>query len=340
MAVTEEMMGAAHRMGEFERDTGGNTNTDSSPSISLSFVSDSFGPASSGEHIPGVPISSPMIVRDSNRKLENEVMKVAIDREDRGNDVSVSVPAGTAELPLEVTARCGSRGILEQHKGGKGLWALGWPAFSEGCAFDGPSGLRGVHCVGFPCKAQYPGLQIALGGCGPGRRDGEKDKLHGIQKLACGLCSSSIGASQHNNISNFRRKPKKKHLEDILQLRLSKRVSGKSKKSRKKAISKLDREVSGDIIESFSCGESIHDSNIMNRNEIILAGTETIEGGKVGLSPSEICGFLSKLGMVQESNVEETVRRIAEMEERDALLFSSVVQPQPADKDEVSKKIL
>ncbi|GAB4852431.1 hypothetical protein Ancab_016625 [Ancistrocladus abbreviatus] len=138
VTVTKETMAVADRMGDFERDT----------------------VANSDEHIPGVPLTSQTIVQDSNCKLEKEVMKAAIDREDGGNDVNMLVQARTAELPLEVTASRGSSGKLEQHNGGNGFWAQGWPAFSKGCMFPNPFGLRGIHRVGSPCKAQNPGVRF------------------------------------------------------------------------------------------------------------------------------------------------------------------------------------
>ncbi|GAB4853256.1 hypothetical protein Ancab_017442 [Ancistrocladus abbreviatus] len=56
VTVAEETVGSADKMGDFERDTGGNANTDSSPSLLLSIVPDSFGPANVGDHIPGVDL--------------------------------------------------------------------------------------------------------------------------------------------------------------------------------------------------------------------------------------------------------------------------------------------
>ncbi|GAB4853297.1 hypothetical protein Ancab_017480 [Ancistrocladus abbreviatus] len=56
VTVAEETVGSADKMGDFERDTGGNANTDSSPSLLLSIVPDSFGQANVGDHIPGADL--------------------------------------------------------------------------------------------------------------------------------------------------------------------------------------------------------------------------------------------------------------------------------------------
>ncbi|GAB4829228.1 hypothetical protein Ancab_018894 [Ancistrocladus abbreviatus] len=58
VTVAEETVGAADRMRNFERDTGGNPNTDSSLSLLLSIVPDSFGQANADDHIPGVDLPS------------------------------------------------------------------------------------------------------------------------------------------------------------------------------------------------------------------------------------------------------------------------------------------
>ncbi|GAB4836736.1 hypothetical protein Ancab_001650 [Ancistrocladus abbreviatus] len=71
-----------------------------------------------------------------------------------------------------------------------------------------------------------------------------------------------------------------------------------------------------------SFGDSLHDSHIMNRNQVLMAGNEHLGNGSPGLSPSAICAVLSQLGVVKESNVEEPVQQIADMEMRDTLLFS------------------
>ncbi|GAB4829335.1 hypothetical protein Ancab_019004 [Ancistrocladus abbreviatus] len=67
---------------------------------------------------------------------------------------------------------------------------------------------------------------------------------------------------------------------------------------------------------------------------IILAENENPNCRKIGLSLREIYAFLSQLEVVEERNVEETVQRIADMEKRDAMLFSGEMQPKRVDSDE------
>ncbi|GAB4853976.1 hypothetical protein Ancab_039244, partial [Ancistrocladus abbreviatus] len=159
--------------------------------------------------------------------------------------------------------------------------------------------------------------------CGPGNKCEEMERPNDFHKLVTGSLSPSAGISQHKVASKLGKNAKKKQMEEILQLRLSKRVIGKGKKSRKNEKSKIDREDTGEINGPLSFGDSLHDSNIMNRNQIILTGNENPEHGKFGLSPIEICVFLSQLGMVEERNVEETVQQIAKIEKQDAMLFSN-----------------
>ncbi|GAB4829957.1 hypothetical protein Ancab_019603 [Ancistrocladus abbreviatus] len=269
VTVAKETVDVAYRMGGFEIGTGGNANTASSPSLSISIVPDSFGQASSGDHILGANLPPQTVVHDSNRKLEKEVMIADTDREDRDNDESVSVQVGTTELPKEVTGMIVSSGKLEKHNGGRRYRAQGRVVFSEGCTNPDSSGSRGIQYMGSLSKAHKQTFSYEVECCGPGNRGEEMERLNVFHKPVNGSCSPSARASQHKVISSFRRKAKKKHMEEILQLRLSKRVSSKSKKNRKKETSKTDREDTGEIHGPFSCWDSLHDSHIMNRNEIM-----------------------------------------------------------------------
>ncbi|GAB4843811.1 hypothetical protein Ancab_013775, partial [Ancistrocladus abbreviatus] len=143
--------------------------------------------------------------------------------------------------------------------------------------------------------------------CGPGNRHEETERPNDFRRPQNGSSSPSIGISQHKIASRMGRNAKKKQMEEILQLRLSKSVIGKGKKSRKIEKSKTDREVTSEVNKPLSFEDSLHDSNIMNRNQIILAGNENLDYRKIGLSPKEIFAFLSQLGVVEERNVEETV---------------------------------
>ncbi|GAB4837472.1 hypothetical protein Ancab_002332 [Ancistrocladus abbreviatus] len=162
---------------------------------------------------------------------------------------------------------------------------------------------------------------------------------HGVEALSNGagekgadlagpssINQPSAGPPHIKLVSRPTKPAQKKHLEDILQLRLSKRVICKGKKNRKVELTNLIGDDTGVNFGTSSFGDSLHDSHIMNRNQVLMAGNEHLGNGSPGLSPLAICAILSQLGVVKESNVEETVQWIADMEMRDALLFSSTDQ--------------
>ncbi|GAB4850828.1 hypothetical protein Ancab_030127 [Ancistrocladus abbreviatus] len=133
VTVAKETVDVADRMG-------GNANTASSPSFSISIVPNSFGQANAGDHIPGADLPPQMVVHDSNRKLENKVMIADTDREDKDNDESVSIQVGTAELP------------------------------QEGCTNPNSSGRRGIQYMGSLSKAHKQMFSYEVECCGPGNR--------------------------------------------------------------------------------------------------------------------------------------------------------------------------
>ncbi|GAB4853284.1 hypothetical protein Ancab_017468 [Ancistrocladus abbreviatus] len=71
-------------------------------------------------------------------------------------------------------------------------------------------------------------------------------------------------------------------------LRLSKRAIGKGNKSKKARGIRLDREASGATTGQPFSRESIRDSQIRNRNMIILATVREPEHSRSNVSPKDI----------------------------------------------------
>ncbi|GAB4857265.1 hypothetical protein Ancab_015172, partial [Ancistrocladus abbreviatus] len=77
--------------------------------------------------------------------------------------------------------------------------------------------------------------------------------------------------------------------------------------------------------QSFS-GISINDSQSINRNNLICTGIDQTSELGVQLSSKQIGDFLSQISIERENGEEKMVRRINEMEQRDAVMFAEIMQ--------------
>ncbi|GAB4852834.1 hypothetical protein Ancab_017030, partial [Ancistrocladus abbreviatus] len=66
-------------------------------------------------------------------------------------------------------------------------------------------------------------------------------------------------------------------------------------------------------------------SQIINRNKVILASAQEHEHGRPTVSPKEIWDFLSHLGVVDDKDEAETIKRIQALEARDLATFEGQV---------------
>ncbi|GAB4836067.1 hypothetical protein Ancab_000984 [Ancistrocladus abbreviatus] len=90
-----------------------------------------------------------------------------------------------------------------------------------------------------------------------------------------------------------------------------------------------------DLGQSLS-GVSITDSQIMNRNKLLCAAEDRTDDSCVQPSPKQIWDFLTRIAIEQENGEEEMVRRIKEMEQRDAAMFAEMMQKEGENENQVS----
>ncbi|GAB4824601.1 hypothetical protein Ancab_007474 [Ancistrocladus abbreviatus] len=249
----------------------------------------------------------------------------------RANDESGSVHMGSVALPQDVMGRLiDSGGISRKHRGKKTVQAPRCALHSEDSLHSDTLEPTERSSLGFSSKAhsQLHGVEVLSNG--PGDKGANLAGLNSIDK-------PSAGPPYIKLVSRPTKHAQKKHMEDILQLRLSKRVIRKGKKNRKVELTNLIGDDTRANFGASSFGDSLHDSHIMNRNQVLMAKNEHLGIGNLGLSPSAICPVLSQLGVVKENNVKETIQRIADMEKRDTLLFSRTEMPKRTGKYKVSQ---
>ncbi|GAB4829367.1 hypothetical protein Ancab_019038 [Ancistrocladus abbreviatus] len=233
----------------------------------------------------------------------------------RANDESGSVHMGSSALPQDVTGRLNdSGGFSGKHKGHNLGQALIRALCSDDDQLSDTLGPTECSSLGSPNKAHSQSHGFEAPSNGAGEKDADLAGPSSIKK-------PSAGHPHIKLVSRPTKHAQKKLLEDILQLRLSKRVIRKGKKNRKVELTNSIGDDTGVNLGTSASGDSLHDSHIMNRNQVLMAGNEHLGNGSPRLSPSAICAVLSQLGVVKDSNVKETVQRIADMEMRDALLF-------------------
>ncbi|GAB4830670.1 hypothetical protein Ancab_039271 [Ancistrocladus abbreviatus] len=120
---------------------------------------------------------------------------------------------------------------------------------------------------------------------------------------------------------------KKKNLEDILNLRLSKKTIAYAMKNGGHIThkgKKSGRSSDGKMI-SYS-EESINDSQIINRNRILRANDNPADIMGPNLSSRQIWDFLTKIGIDGTMDQESVILRIDKMEKKDATLFTEELQ--------------
>ncbi|GAB4849338.1 hypothetical protein Ancab_004140, partial [Ancistrocladus abbreviatus] len=159
----------------------------------------------------------------------------------------------------------------------------------------------------------------------------------GTQKCLEGTEATLKGHNKAITVRNKGSSHRKRYVKDILQLHLSKRAIEKGSKSKKFRGSRIERDDNGITARQPSSGESIKDSQIKNRNTIILATLNVLDHNKPNLSPKAIWDFISQLGAMEEMDEEETIHCIEEMEERDAALYNGNRQKAGNGIDEVGK---
>ncbi|GAB4842788.1 hypothetical protein Ancab_012764, partial [Ancistrocladus abbreviatus] len=127
---------------------------------------------------------------------------------------------------------------------------------------------------------------------------------------------------------NGRRQVRKKSLEDILltsprNSKTGKRIKGKSRYD----VGAVPH--SGDILlleaaqpESDSW-LAINDSQILNMNQLHCI-TSTPRQSPPHMTPQQIWDFIEQIGVRDKTNIEDVVRRIGEMEQRDWTVFQKL----------------
>ncbi|GAB4856775.1 hypothetical protein Ancab_014693 [Ancistrocladus abbreviatus] len=197
-----------------------------------------------------------------------------------------------------------------------------------GACWTSPISLIGaVGPIGAPDNM---GLELVInkkgGSDGPGVRPETMISSSTVQRDEAEEVKSIPGAP-HLQLDRGRRKCKKKSLsDDILQLRLSKRVIGKGTVHRRVGRIRSGMEDTTDPGGQISSGESICDSQFINCNKVILAQSPSPPCSESTLLHRQICDFLMNLGIVNESNEQDMLRQIVEMEEWDAAKFAAEVQ--------------
>ncbi|GAB4843509.1 hypothetical protein Ancab_013471 [Ancistrocladus abbreviatus] len=172
----------------------------------------------------------------------------------------------------------------------------------------GPSSLNPLNAVG--------------DGCGMGGLSGLAGSIHHPPPPA-----KQVG-----------RRPRKKHIEEILQLRLSKRIPGKVKRRHfLKGQKHCDRLSPPGSTPSLT-SNSITDDQIVNRNNIIRSGGENLTREEARISPQHIWDFVSQVGVGSAGDEATIIQRIAEMEHRDATEFCQQRDCTTEDLDQVHSR--
>ncbi|GAB4854298.1 hypothetical protein Ancab_022884 [Ancistrocladus abbreviatus] len=336
VTMAEELLDVVDRIGGIEFVGEGYADTSSLPSISISVVPGSISHDITGEHLLGAALPLQATADNSKFNSKKKVMIAATRRDDRDNDEVESDNVEHVELSQDVMGMIDGGGKLTEYTFERGKRVQNMGVSSEGCTNLVLFGPERIRLMGSPCKAHNLEFGFAEDSSGLGNRLVGMENPDDLRWVVDGSKSPSRGMSQPKIASRQGRCVKKKQMNDILQLRLSKRVIGKGKKSKKIEKSRIEKEVIGEVTGQLSFGDSLQDSNIINYNQIILAENENPDCRKVAPSLREICAFLTQLGIMEERYEKEIIQCIAEMEKHDATLFSGELQPKRVDNDEVS----
>ncbi|GAB4852316.1 hypothetical protein Ancab_016509 [Ancistrocladus abbreviatus] len=128
-----------------------------------------------------------------------------------------------------------------------------------------------------------------------------------------------------------RRSIRRKSLVEILKINCSELMvsSGKRSKRLPRQESRTEEQQktgAHQLIGESSLGIKVHDSQIINVNRILGAQEPQSPSQNLSLSPRQICGFLTQLGVTRASSDEEVIRVIAEMEQRDQKRYTDELQ--------------
>ncbi|GAB4846357.1 hypothetical protein Ancab_025363 [Ancistrocladus abbreviatus] len=156
-----------------------------------------------------------------------------------------------------------------------------------------------------------------------------------IQRVFVLAYSPPLGLTQLKTNRCKGKRTKKRLMEDILQMRLSKRVISKGQIRRKFGRHRNEMEANRGPLGQPSSSESIQDSQIINSNKIIMAKANSPECSELNPSPKEICEFLLQLGIVDERNEEDTIRCIEEIKKRDVAMYTTKLQKRGVNNEEV-----
>ncbi|GAB4825965.1 hypothetical protein Ancab_008833 [Ancistrocladus abbreviatus] len=117
-------------------------------------------------------------------------------------------------------------------------------------------------------------------------------------------------------------------------------VIGKGNKNKKAKGARIEREATGVVVGQPSSRDFIKDSQIKNRNKIIIATSDAPDHSKPNLSPRAIWDFLLQLGVMEDMDEEEMIRCIEEMEAVDAAMYDGNRQKDNNDIEEVGNGLL
>ncbi|GAB4836707.1 hypothetical protein Ancab_001621 [Ancistrocladus abbreviatus] len=109
--------------------------------------------------------------------------------------------------------------------------------------------------------------------------------------------------------------------EDVEAFKKSKRGSKKLNKTDEKVL-RFDEEDE----DGVRLGESVSDSQFVNKNRVICAGNGQSNQSRPNLYPEQIWNFLSQIGINSHNNDAEMIHQVTEMERRDALMFVEIEQ--------------
>ncbi|GAB4860321.1 hypothetical protein Ancab_011803 [Ancistrocladus abbreviatus] len=194
ITVAEDSVHDVDRRGDEAHDLKGAAHIDSLSHISMSYVSDSFEHHITGDHFPDL-VSSPQKI------ITN------------------------AQCQLDVTSRLINSGeISKKHKGKKMVQAHGCALRSKDSPHSDALGPSGNPSLGFSSKAHPQFSSIEVHSNGSGDKGADLAGPIAIGKPSTGLLCPSVEPLQLKLVSRSAKHAQKKHMEDILQLRLSKRV--------------------------------------------------------------------------------------------------------------------
>ncbi|GAB4854371.1 hypothetical protein Ancab_022957 [Ancistrocladus abbreviatus] len=246
ITVVEETPAPDDRIGEKRYESDGFSNTSLPPSISISAVPDSIGNDIVGEQLLVATTTSKVVVDNSNFKIGTNAMVAAIHK-DTGDNDEVELAKGekvesSRDLLCEIDS--GEKSIKHYFEMVKKAYNRG--AFSVGDSNLILFGPERRQYVGFPSKAQARDYSRIENTGGPENRLELLETIDEIWMVAVWSKSPAIGLTLPNIARSKGKSSKKRQLDNILQLRLSKRVIGKGNKSKNLGRYRNKKEAHGD----------------------------------------------------------------------------------------------